>query len=115
MEHTPIDTLSAEHYTWGENCSGWHLLRSAQLSVIEESMPPGTSETRHYHEKSQQFFYILEGSARFEIGDELVTLHARQGLPVAAGTPHRIFNDSQEALRFLVISSPPAQGDRFPA
>ena len=53
-----IGHRNAEHYTWGEDCDGWHLVREPALSVIEESMPPGAQEVRHYHEKAQQFFYV---------------------------------------------------------
>ncbi len=30
-----VDTLSAEHYLWGNGCDGWHLLKRDDLSVIE--------------------------------------------------------------------------------
>ncbi|WP_417344676.1 hypothetical protein [Ferrimonas sp.] len=58
----------AEHYVWGDDCQGWHLVRSDQLSVIEKEVPPGVH--------------------------------------------HRFENRSCEPVRFLVISSPPVQGDR---
>jgi hypothetical protein len=34
---------AAEHYAWGEHCQGWRLVNNADLSVIEEIMPPGTA------------------------------------------------------------------------
>ena len=39
----PISTSNAEHYTWPsaiskQACDGWHLHRSACLSIIEERM-----------------------------------------------------------------------------
>ena len=51
----------AEHYKWGNNCDGWHLLKTGELSIIQEEVPPGESEVKHYHNKSKQFFYVLEG------------------------------------------------------
>ena len=57
----PASKHTAEHYTWGEGCDGWHLLKSDNLSVIQETMPPGTAEVPHYHRHSRQFFFILEG------------------------------------------------------
>ena len=37
---------TAEHYKWGgaggADCDGWHLVKTAELSVIEELMPPDT-------------------------------------------------------------------------
>ena len=64
---------NAEHYKWGQNCDGWHLLKSNDLSVIQENMPPQTAEVLHYHEKTQQVFYILSGIASFEIDGEIKT------------------------------------------
>ena len=49
-----ISAANAEHYRWGEVCEGWHLVRAAGLSVIEERMPPGSKEQRHWHERSRQ-------------------------------------------------------------
>jgi hypothetical protein len=36
-----VSLENAEHYNWGGACDGWHLLKSAALSVIQESVPPG--------------------------------------------------------------------------
>lgn len=54
------NTDNAEHYIWGENCDGWHLLKSDSLSVIQEKMPPGTKESLHFHSKAQQVNYTME-------------------------------------------------------
>ena len=43
---------NSEHYIWGDNCSGWHLVKSQTLSVIEELMPTFTKEDRYYHENA---------------------------------------------------------------
>ena len=56
-----IDKESAPHYGWGEGCDGWHLVRTPELSVIQERMPPGTSEVRHRHGRARQFFFVLSG------------------------------------------------------
>ncbi|MBU2949505.1 hypothetical protein KO493_02205 [Tamlana agarivorans] len=62
---------NSPHYSWGDGCSGWHLVTSQTLSVIEELMPPKTQEKRHYHNLSQQFFRILRGKATFEIDGKI--------------------------------------------
>ncbi len=68
-KQTPASRENAEHFTWGENCQGWNLVRNADLSVIEEMMPPGTAEQIHRHPVAQQFFYILSGDAVMEFGE----------------------------------------------
>lgn len=107
-----IDTHSAEHYRWGGNCDGWHLARSARLSVIEERVPPGGSEVRHVHDRAEQFFYILSGQAAMVFESHTVTLLAGQGLHVPAGVVHRFTNPGEHEVRFIVVSTPPTAGDR---
>jgi mannose-6-phosphate isomerase-like protein (cupin superfamily) len=108
-----ISRETADHYVWGEVCDGWHLVRDAALSVIEESMPPGAQELRHYHEKSQQFFYILSGEATMEANGEAIRLHTGQGIRVLPRVRHQIRNQGSDVVRFLVISQPPSHGDRL--
>lgn len=64
-----IDTENTKHYTWGKNCDGWHLLDSETLSIIQERMPANTEESLHFHKLSQQFFFILKGTATFEMNE----------------------------------------------
>lgn len=107
-----IDTSTAEHYQWGQYCDGWHLLKQTDLSVIEERVPPSAQEQRHYHARSRQFFYILQGQASLEIDGAIVELQARQGIEVPPGVPHQFRNLSNSEVVFLVISAPRAHGDR---
>ncbi len=107
-----ISIENAEHYSWGETCHGWHLVKTGELSVIQERMPPGTSETRHFHSRSRQFFYILSGTAIIEAGGKCETLNAREGKEILPGIAHQIFNESDKDIEFLVISQPPAPSCR---
>lgn len=104
---------TSEHYSWGNGCDGWHLVKDPSLSVIEESMPPGTSEARHYHRRAQQFFFILAGEATIEIEGATIHLSAGQGIHIAPRKLHQIRNDLSNPLRLLVISQPPSHGDRI--
>ncbi|HET6432050.1 cupin domain-containing protein [Dyella sp.] len=107
-----VSTANAAHYVWGQQCDGWHLLAGDDLSVIEERMPPGTTEVRHRHVRSRQFFYVLSGTATLELEGVAHRLGAGQGLHVPPGAAHQMRNDSGEELRFLVVSSPRSHGDR---
>jgi len=106
-------TNNAEHYKWGNNCDGWHLLKSDTLSVIKEKMPPGTAEKLHYHLKAQQVFYILSGVACFIIEDYEFLVYANESIHIAAQKKHLIKNDGEEDLVFIVISEPKSHGDRY--
>jgi mannose-6-phosphate isomerase-like protein (cupin superfamily) len=111
----PVRATNENHYVWGQVCDGWHLVRGENLSVIEERMPPGAAEQRHFHERARQFFYVLEGELTMELDGQLHSLGARQGIEIAPDRPHQVFNMSAADVRFLVISQPPSHGDRQPA
>jgi mannose-6-phosphate isomerase-like protein (cupin superfamily) len=104
---------NAEHYTWGASCDGWHLLKSAELSVIHERMPPGSSEVRHYHNTARQFFFVLAGAATLEINGRRERLRLHESVEVPAGIAHQIFNESEQDVEFLVVSCPPSHDDRI--
>lgn len=87
------------------------------LSVIRERLLPGMAETRHRHRQARQFFFVLKGDAVLEAGGTEVALGAGEGLEVAPGLLHQIFNRSEAALEFLVVSHPHphSHDDREPA
>ena len=111
-----IRTADAEHYTWGGtnggDCDGWHLVRTPELSIIEERMPAGASEVRHHHVRARQFFYVLEGELSLEVEGYEVVVRAGEGVEIGPGVAHQATNRSGSAVRFLVTSQPPSHGDR---
>jgi mannose-6-phosphate isomerase-like protein (cupin superfamily) len=107
-----LSTQSAEHYRWGNCCDAWYLVKNEKLNVIEERMPPGTSEVRHLHRKAQQFFFVLSGEATLEVDGRLLTLHEKESALVPPGTPHQMQNRSGRNLEFLLTSEPPSHNDR---
>jgi quercetin dioxygenase-like cupin family protein len=114
-----VSTHSAEHYKWGgpqrSDCDGWHLVKTPSLSVIQELMPPGTSEARHSHNHARQFFFVLEGELTLEVEQQEFVLHTGEGLEVAPGERHQALNQSTSPVRMLVTSQPPSHGDRINA
>jgi len=112
-----MDILSKEnsldHYQWGDACDGWVLVDEDSLSVKLERMPAHTAETLHYHERARQFFYILKGEARFEIDGKAFTLATGEGVHIRPGQRHRIVNDTEGDLEFILSSQPGTAGDRI--
>jgi quercetin dioxygenase-like cupin family protein len=108
----PISTATADHYLWASVCDGWHLLKSPGLSVIQERMPPGTTERRHLHTLAQQFFYVLSGQLTMELNGATEVIPTGHGIVIPPGAPHQAVNSSAEDVHFLVISAPPSHGDR---
>lgn len=107
-----INSANAEHYSWGNSCDGWHLLKTDSLSIIQERMPSNTFENRHYHHYSQQFFFILSGEATFEIEGIIHVLQAGEGIYIAPLKKHKVSNEALADLHFLVISQPKSHGDK---
>ena len=102
-----------KHYIWGDQCDGWNLVDTPALSVKQERMPAGTLEAKHYHQQSQQFFFIVKGTAQFEIEDTVTELKAGEGLHILPGKKHRIINNTAEDIEFLLCSQPSAINDRI--
>lgn len=107
-----ISKDSAEHYQWGDGCDGWHLVKTENLSVIQERVPSGCAEIRHFHQKAEQFFFVLSGIATIEVDGEVHVLKPQQGIHVKAKIPHQLKNEHSEDLVFTVTSTPPSHGDR---
>ncbi|HVS98761.1 MAG TPA: cupin domain-containing protein [Puia sp.] len=102
-----------KHYIWGDACDGWSLVDQPALSIKQERMPPHTSEKAHYHAKARQFFFILQGAAVFETSQGRFELTARQGLEIAPGLKHKISNETDTELVFILCSQPSTAGDRI--
>ncbi len=110
-----ISKQTAEHYRWGGNCDGWHLVSGGPLSVIEERMPPGATETAHHHGVARQFFYVLIGHLAMELDGVEQVIGPGQGLEIPPGIRHRAHNATVADVTFLVCSVPPTKGDRIKA
>lgn len=104
---------NAEHYFWGANCEGWHLVKTPELSIIQERMPANTSEKLHYHTLVQQFFFILAGTATFIVDGQDITVPAQHGFHILPRQVHRILNQTNTDLLFTVTSQPTSRGDRI--
>ncbi len=101
-----------QHYVWGDQCDGWNFVDQPGLSVKMERMPPHTSEQLHVHQEARQFFYILKGTAVFEIAEGCIRVDEQQGIEIPPGSRHRILNEGDGDLEFLLCSQPSTAGDR---
>jgi len=107
-----ISKENAEHYFWGDNCDGWYLANHQDMLVIHERMPPNTSEKRHWHSVSRQFFFVLKGALTMELEGVMHVITAFQGIEIPPGSKHQARNDSESPVEFIVISHPTTRGDR---
>ena len=56
-----VNRENAPHYNWVEGCDGCALSPDPALNVIEERMPPHTTEIRYHRTEARQFFFVLAG------------------------------------------------------
>jgi mannose-6-phosphate isomerase-like protein (cupin superfamily) len=75
-------------------------------SLAKIVIPPGKSSTLHYHKRSQESYFILEGLGQMIVGDESETVTAGQACYIPAGQTHQINNQTQEDLVFLAVCTP---------
>jgi quercetin dioxygenase-like cupin family protein len=113
MAREPVNAANAEHYCWGEGCDAWYLVRTPELTVIEEQMPPGASEKPHQHARARQFFFVLAGELTLVVDASTHTLSCGVGLEIGPGEVHEAINRGTDAVRFLVTSQPPSHEDRI--
>lgn len=103
---------TAPHFNWGDACDGWWLHQDEKLTVISERMPPNTAEKKHYHTKTDQFFYCLKGELYIHTPNKEYALKEHNGVSIPARIIHQVKNRSENDVRFLIISSPHSRQDR---
>jgi|Deesub1362A_J573_1020465.scaffolds.fasta_scaffold04504_3 mannose-6-phosphate isomerase-like protein (cupin superfamily) len=94
---------------WTPNHFAWSLVDGDELSVKLEEIPEGGESELHFHEKSRQFFFILEGKADVKVEERCYQLKKHDGIEVLPGKKHQISNRGTQKLLFLLISSPKVQ------
>ncbi|MCZ6604574.1 MAG: cupin domain-containing protein [Alphaproteobacteria bacterium] len=72
--------------------------------VVEENCGPGFQSRAHIHTRNFETFYVMEGSADFQVGDEL--FHGTPGscIHIPPGIPHQV--TSKDGVRMLMAYSP---------
>ena len=78
-------------------------------SLAEASIPAGRSTDRHYHKKSEEFYFLLEGEGTMEIDGEKRSVAPGDAILIPPGAWHQI--TASTALRFLCCCAPPYSHD----
>jgi mannose-6-phosphate isomerase-like protein (cupin superfamily) len=83
------------------------------FEVVEENCKPGFQSRAHYHVTAYETFYVFEGAADFQVGDEL--FHAQKGscVHIPPGVTHQV--TAPEGVRMLMIYSPAGTEGMFAA
>ncbi len=80
-------------------------------SLAEARLEPGASTTPHYHRRTEEIYYILEGVGRMRIGVEWDEVGPGDAIAIPPGNTHQITNSGQETLKFLCCCAPGYEHD----
>jgi len=78
---------------------------NGRMTILEITDPPNTQAPLHVHHQDDEGFWILEGSATFEVGDETFEVRAGDYLFGPRDIPHR-YTTGPEGCRMLFIFTP---------
>lgn len=76
-----------------------------QLTILEITERPNVQAPLHVHHTEDEAFWILEGSATFEIGDQTIEARAGDYLFGPRDIPHR-YSTGPDGCRMLFIFTP---------
>ncbi|MGI8411105.1 MAG: cupin domain-containing protein [Solirubrobacteraceae bacterium] len=68
---------------------------------------PGQASTRHRHNETTELYFVLEGTGRMRVAEDLLTLAPLSALLVAPDTVRQAFNDTDRDQLWLVVGAPP--------
>ncbi|MFT3782989.1 MAG: cupin domain-containing protein [Nibricoccus sp.] len=69
-------------------------------------VPPKSANTLHKHVRTEEFYFVLEGTGRIRVGNESLTVPKYGGILVGPAMVRQIFNDSETETLWLIIGAP---------
>lgn len=76
-----------------------------ELTVLDQVMPRRSGPPPHVHDRLHEYFYLLDGEIRFQIGTEVRTAVAGSLVSIPRGTVHG-FAVASETSRVLNLYTP---------
>lgn len=83
------------------------------LAIFEQtSLSPGRGTPYHVHPNQDEIFYVLEGSYRFKVGNEVHDLSAGESIFLPRAIPHA-WTQVAEKGKMLVVLQPAGKLENF--
>ena len=99
----PIRRELSDCEPWQETCGQIRTLIEERHQAAGEIHHLEITDARlHYHERTDEFYYILSGQGRMQLDDREIELHEGVVVYVPRGTKHRAWGD----LKVLVVCIP---------
>jgi quercetin dioxygenase-like cupin family protein len=83
------------------------LWQGDHMMVGLNCLEPGQTQNIHAHAGAEKFYFVLEGSGRFTVGDEEKSADTGSLVVAPAGIPHGVTNNGSARLSLLVVIAPP--------
>ena len=80
-------------------------------SLAEARVEPGKSTQEHFHRRTEEIYYITQGSAQIRIGNEISQVRVGDAIAIPPGQKHKIWNSGAETLRLLCCCAPAYEHD----
>jgi mannose-6-phosphate isomerase-like protein (cupin superfamily) len=77
-----------------------------QQSLAEARVAPGLRTTPHYHPRTEEIYYILEGTGLMRIGSETQAVGPGDAIAIPPGAVHTIRSTGESTLKFLCCCAP---------
>jgi mannose-6-phosphate isomerase-like protein (cupin superfamily) len=77
------------------------------ISLAEATVYPGDTTEYHYHEKSDEIYFILQGTGILEIEGEKKKVRENDCILISSKNKHKIKNIGKVPLKILCLSIPP--------
>jgi mannose-6-phosphate isomerase-like protein (cupin superfamily) len=79
---------------------------SGNLGARLWRLPPKSANTLHKHLRSEEFYFVLEGTGRMRVGEKTLTVPKYAGVLVAPDQLRQVFNDTDEEVLWLIAGAP---------
>ncbi len=75
-------------------------------SLAEARLPVGGSTQEHYHERTEEIYYITHGQGRIRIEGEFADVACGDAIAIPPGRKHKLWNTGSVPLRLLCCCAP---------
>jgi mannose-6-phosphate isomerase-like protein (cupin superfamily) len=100
-----VESLAAaDPFTTKDGSTIRELHHTAEQSLAEATLEPGQATDRHYHARSEEIYFLLEGEGEMEVDGERRHVGPGDAVLIPAGARHQI--RAETPLRFLCCCAP---------
>lgn len=80
--------------------------KGEQQSLAEATVAPGQTTASHFHIKTEEIYYIVQGKGVVFLEDETCEVGVGDAILISPGKRHSIYNSGTQALVFLCCCAP---------